>query len=452
MIARLDSEARTAIAMTDFRDQNEFFVREEFLVPLFRCAGYEATGIERTIRDANLSFGTDKVSAHVRRHIFPDFVLTRNGVGLWVVDAKSPKVQVDSPENLAQIESYSRRLDCPNVMISNAIETHAFLVDESGIRQTHLFSKEQVCTDRWHELLSLLSPASTLSRLISFHQALDLYQTDEYIDRSFIIKVLQIYPIADVLPLLEDHQNWIHSSEGFRDRALFAILGASHGCEAPGVLQGIIESSLNDRESVVRENLLTCLVTSAGMIDADLLPKDLYAIRPSTALEEVVFAGFLGTTDRGRRLLSTYKPVHRWLRDYLSCVFSAPGVSFPLALPLSKPRVLSFQGYEQYLMSLPPILRTVVEDGRTHPETIKVIESCLSFGAAQNRHVYEFLLRHATRSEKLVIQHFSRRKSEFRGHTVRRSCLGIGRLLSALGASVKPCGYLSRPEAIGQGE
>lgn len=406
-----DIETRLSIRLKDFRNRNEAFVREEFLVPVFRSAGYDAVGPDEVLREVNLTKRTPTLER--RRHIFPDFVLAKNGIALWVVDAKAPTIRPGTPKNVEQIQSYCDKLQCPNAILSNALDTIVYKLVSGKMLEVNRFSKDEICGERWNELIDLLSAERTVSRIISFEDALRIYQTDEYVDRSFVMNILPIYSFSEIRRVLENPDSFIYRSPKFRDRALAALLGTPCAHFDPALFARIISMSLSDHERVVRENLFTCLVSNASMFSELHIAREVYDTVPSTPLEQIVFLNFLRTTAQGRRILDAYRPTVSWLRAYVGCVQRNPPVSFPLALPLKKPKTLSFRQYGDYLCSFPAIVEHVSDDPCTHPETIKVLESCLSYCAARHQPIYRYLCENATKGQRALINFLSRRKTFF---------------------------------------
>ena len=95
MIGTSRDEMQAAIRLKDFTHENEAYVREEFLVPLFRCSGYDAIGTSEILRGVNLARTCYPCTE--TRHVFPDFVLAKNGIALWIIDAKTP---ISKPNSL----------------------------------------------------------------------------------------------------------------------------------------------------------------------------------------------------------------------------------------------------------------------------------------------------------------------------------------------------------------
>ena len=57
----------------------------------------------------------------------------KNNVPIWVIDAKSPRVKVDSRKNIEQISNYSNYIGCSNAILSNAKETILYKIYGSKV-------------------------------------------------------------------------------------------------------------------------------------------------------------------------------------------------------------------------------------------------------------------------------------------------------------------------------
>lgn len=91
-------------------DQNfrEDSVREEIVVPLLRALGYSASPPHRIIRGLRLSHPFVYIgSARKDITIIPDYLLQRDGLNGWVLDAKNPGERIDTGKSVQQAYSYS---------------------------------------------------------------------------------------------------------------------------------------------------------------------------------------------------------------------------------------------------------------------------------------------------------------------------------------------------------
>jgi len=87
-------------------------VREELVAPLLRALGYPASPPYQIIRSRKLEhpfvyFGTVKKDIT----IIPDYVLERDGRPAWILDAKAPRVAIDTGKNVAWAYSYAMHRD-----------------------------------------------------------------------------------------------------------------------------------------------------------------------------------------------------------------------------------------------------------------------------------------------------------------------------------------------------
>jgi hypothetical protein len=403
-----DSLAR--IQLTEFHGKSEDYVREEFLVELFRLAGYSAIGPFRTERGINLSpLQRLPQRRDERRHIYPDFVLYANRLPLWIVDAKSPRIRVDRPDHILQIASYADALDCPNLMLSNARASHLFSFVGGKMRLTDVISSGEFLEGGLSRLVEWLKPENTVRRILSFAEALERYATDDYVDRSFLMKLLQTYPADDVIPVLEDFENpLIYKHSHFRNRALPAILGVPFAKTHPIVFRRVMEFSMSDSNVVVRENFLTCIMQDRGTFPGADCRKRLLDANPESFLEDLLLASCLTMSPAGCAPSKRQLSHDRDVRDYVRLFEKLPIISFPLALPMTKPRGLRESEYQVYLGMLPRILERIERDSHTHPETIKVIKGCMQYARNRNPGVYHYLGLHSDRRQRGLIEHFSR--------------------------------------------
>jgi hypothetical protein len=98
--------------LLDDPEFGEDAVREELIVPLLTALGYSASPPYRIIRSRKLEhpfvyFGTvlKKIT------IIPDYLLERDGVYAWVLDAKGPNENINTGKNVEQAYSYAMHRD-----------------------------------------------------------------------------------------------------------------------------------------------------------------------------------------------------------------------------------------------------------------------------------------------------------------------------------------------------
>lgn len=403
-------ETRISFSLKDFKNREENFVREEFLVPIFKAAGYDAFGSELIARGVNLSKNANfiKYKTDGRNYIYPDFVLYSNDTPLWIVDAKSPKVKINSKKNIEQILSYSYRLACSNLILSNAIDTYIYEIRNSKLHELFHFTLDEIRINKWEKILNILSPENTIKKTLSFEEAINLYGTDDYIDRSALMKILQIYSFEEIKCFLTNsNNNSLYNSLHLRNRALPAILIAPNASKDTKLFQDIIMFSITDSDSVVRENLFTCLISNIETIKEDNLIKEIYSIEPKTFLEELLFLTLLKNTVKGRQIIKKYKSSNRIISEYLKGLKNINTVSFPLALLIKKSKNIGYKEYYTYIKLLPLIIEGIEKCSNTHYETLTVLNHCLSYAKKMNESIYNILLQNTSRYQKNIIDKFS---------------------------------------------
>lgn len=408
---RLQQNIRAAISLKDFKGRDECYVREEFLVPLFKAVGYDAFGSDIIARGVYLRSDPQNIASKKRAHVFPDFVLYKNKVPLWVVDAKSPKMKVNSQRNIEQVLEYSLRLKCQNAILSNAIETYAYKLQDDKLQDVLFINIDELRRDKFESLINLLKPECAVKNMYSFDEALDLYRTDDYIDRSYLMKILQLYSYEDIQSFLNDFGNKeSYRSTHFRDRALPAILMSKHASKDKNLLNRISEFSLADRNSIVRENYFTCLTSGDSDISPDYHGEIVYSHKHTTYLERVLYMTFLSTTQRGRNMLSSYNDLDSFLKQYSDLLLSNNPASFPIALLMKKPLNLSYLQYTRYLDTLPGLFEKIDKCPDSHIETFKVLNDCLAFAKSNNKNVYDRIVSMSSKRQRCILDYYSSKR------------------------------------------
>ncbi|MBV6419571.1 MAG: hypothetical protein DAHOPDDO_00794 [Ignavibacteriaceae bacterium] len=400
-------EFKLKLIYNDFYNQNEFFIREEFLIPLFKLAGYSPFGSTKLFRDIKLSKSPILLNQNRRDHVYPDFVLSENEIPLWIIDAKSSKVKVNSPSNINQIYTYSEKLFCPNVILSNAIETYVYKVIDGSISEIAYFHLSDLENNKLKELLNLINSSETIRRVLSFSRVIQLYQTDNYVDRALLMKVLNSYSYNEIHSFFD--QNNIDSifKADFRTKALPAILIVPYSKKNVTSFKQIIKYSLDDSNPIVRENLWTCLISKKKSIPERNLPSEIFSISFSSFFEEFLFISFLATYKIGKNYLVSYNSSTQFFKDYINFLKKFNPVSFPPALLLKKPYNMKYKDYDSHLTYLPKLLIELLNCMATDPETIKVISICLFYCRNYNKSVFRNLLNKSNRVEKGILIYFS---------------------------------------------
>ena len=400
----------TSIALKEFKGKDENFVREEFLVPIFKAAGYDAFGVDIIARGVNLSRYTDNNTNKKRQYIYPDFVLYKNKVPLWVIDAKSPKTKVNSNKNIEQIFCYCRYLNCKNAILSNAVETYMYSTNNNFTIEEDLFTLDDVCSHKFDLLIELLRPETVVKRIYTFDEAVKLYGTDDYVDRSFLMKLLQIYNFDEIESFLKKYITPNSNDISiFRYRALPSILITKHAKKNIQLFKTISNFSLSDPDCIVRENFLTCLICDRAYIqESDIIP-NVFSMEGKTFLEKILHITFLSTTTSGKKTLKKGSNIRQsnMLKEFSSFLATTKPISFPIALPLKKPIYLNHIEYTKYLKYYPRLIEGLEKCPETHPETFKVINDCLKFAKNNNKSVFKIVISESSKKQKGIIEYLS---------------------------------------------
>lgn len=141
---------------------NESCVREEIIAPILKLLGYSAFDKQNCIiREPHLEhpftrFGTK--SSKVK--VIPDYLVTVDGSNAFIVEAKSPNVDIDLGECVGQAYSYAihREIQAKLFVLCNGKGINVFDVNKS---EPILHFKIADGTEAdWGRLYELLSPAA----------------------------------------------------------------------------------------------------------------------------------------------------------------------------------------------------------------------------------------------------------------------------------------------------
>jgi len=147
-------------SLLDSADFKEDSVREDIIAPLLLSLGYTTGGLNRILRSKRLEHPFVSVGSRKRKiSIIPDYLLSVENKFAWVLDAKSPREEIKSGENVEQTYSYAIH---PEIKVRihalcNGREFIAFRTDEANpVLYFHLSEISR----HWQRLYDLLSPSA----------------------------------------------------------------------------------------------------------------------------------------------------------------------------------------------------------------------------------------------------------------------------------------------------
>lgn len=110
---------------------NEADVREEFITPFLTLLGYRRGTVYDILREHNLVYPYSSLGRKKKTDRLltgrADYILSINGVGRWVIEAKPPNVQI-SNDDVEQALTYARHpeISASLCVITNGLETHIY--------------------------------------------------------------------------------------------------------------------------------------------------------------------------------------------------------------------------------------------------------------------------------------------------------------------------------------
>ena len=153
-------------------EYNEIAVREDIISPIIKALGYTPAGNNKLVRGRKLKhpfvyIGTQKKDIY----LYPDYVMEINGVCAWVVEAKNPRENLYSKENMEQAYSYSIQ--------SEIRASYYALCNGKRFVLYHIFAYAPILEFElnklplyWDRLVKLLSP-ETFERALAVKLAKD---------------------------------------------------------------------------------------------------------------------------------------------------------------------------------------------------------------------------------------------------------------------------------------
>jgi hypothetical protein len=139
-------------------DFKEDAVREELISPILKELGYSASGENRIIRSKSLKHPFVYIGTrHHRIHIIPDYLLQVKKENKWILDAKSPKEEINSGPNVEQAYSYAIHPDIRTELYA-LCNGHKFVLFHVSKINPILDMRLVEIKERWGELNKTLSP------------------------------------------------------------------------------------------------------------------------------------------------------------------------------------------------------------------------------------------------------------------------------------------------------
>jgi hypothetical protein len=141
-------------------EYNESAVREDIIAPLIKALGYTSTGNNKLSRGRKLKHPFVYIGKQKKDiFLFPDYVMEIDGKCAWIVEAKSPRKNLYSKENMEQAYSYS--------IHSEVRATYYALCNGKRFILCHIFEYKPILDFSlgelplyWDTLLKLLSPCN----------------------------------------------------------------------------------------------------------------------------------------------------------------------------------------------------------------------------------------------------------------------------------------------------
>ena len=133
-------------------------VREEIILPILHSLGYKEEGIERS---KELEHPFLKVGSKTKRKLslIPDYILKVEGIYAWVLDAKSPKQDIASDDNVGQVYSYAMHPEIRTKFFALCNGKQFILYRTNNSKPSlHFYIKD--IEDNWDRLKDLLSSES----------------------------------------------------------------------------------------------------------------------------------------------------------------------------------------------------------------------------------------------------------------------------------------------------
>ena len=141
-------------------------VREELISPILKKLGYKAYGYNKIVYSKRLQHPFVKIGSQKRKiNIVPDYLFEIDGKYSWVLDAKSPKENIISGDNIEQAYFYAIHPDIQADIFAlcNGKELIAYSKDK---KKKLLFFQLSEIDQHWEQIEKLLSPDNFVEKSI----------------------------------------------------------------------------------------------------------------------------------------------------------------------------------------------------------------------------------------------------------------------------------------------
>jgi Type I restriction enzyme R protein N terminus (HSDR_N) len=237
----------------------EDYVREELVLPVLRSLGYESNSVSPIDRGVRLArhLGVGQVEHH-REHLLPDLVLRVLGTAVWVVEVKSTKVRLGSPDQLRQVEAYARNpgLACSHVLLTNGVRYIAYKATRNGTGLHRLGSFDVRALVSRASLRRrfdrLTSPSGAYLRACRVDDVIEIYRDGDWPTRLVCMDAFMRLSRDEARRLVPFVPSW-HRSGSTRERNLPALCLLRHGEQG----SGLADWALADSHDAVRDTFYT---------------------------------------------------------------------------------------------------------------------------------------------------------------------------------------------------
>jgi len=190
-------------ALLDNSEFREDSVREELVVPVLKALGYGPAGDYRIIRSRRLKHPFISVGSRRKKlEVVPDYLFEVKGKLAWVLDAKSPVVDLDNTSHLEQCYSYAihPEIRVPYFALCNG---RRFVLYHINKPRPILDFQIQTTSLYFGDLQRLLSPKTVLDYDNSFKKDFGLHLKRMGFDK-FKSLVFPLTPIQSITRMADN--------------------------------------------------------------------------------------------------------------------------------------------------------------------------------------------------------------------------------------------------------